>query len=705
MDDCGSRWLAATLEMLFERRPWSGAGRDSYQSLGYHWFSIGTHTMWALIRAVLTPVKLFLGYDVFVSYARSDGSKYVDDLVRRLESVVAPRADLHESTPGPTLPFSLIVAVALSRVLAIACTRGTLQSVHIDAEVKWFRRLSGGPVLPLEFEGVAASDAIWWHRITGLPTIVRDQDAFRITQCIGFWKRSRRLTAGLALLGLALAVVSYLGAQANARYAAFADVERASRSEITESQFGGPGVVRALLAVRSWRRSHNAAALGIISEMLPQFAAPLIAWKSPVHQITRIAIDRTGQLIAVTNGKIVSVLTRDGREIGSFPMPIPTESVRVAFTSQPGEVVALGEGWVCRELLSQWSTAPCTKLGVTGKALLSSDGEWIAVSEGGRITLLHADLTGESRTLTGEALCFFGDYLRTRTTLHAADAVVDYPLRTGVFELPPVKATAPPYAEACSHDLVVYSGTYMGTRARWIRSKPQGADDEWQVRWAVAGASFSADGSRMVVPDPTGAHLWARGSSGWEQSTHLPGADAVALSEHDEAVTANEDSEVTISDVSDSRLLARWSKTSPDARRSLAFDGRWRNVEERNGWAESLLGKAPDRYLSDDKHWEVNVHANRIDISDAEVGNRILRLARPGAVTTMAFASDGRSIAVEQGDQVLVWSLDPEEYVRQICERIGLYWVTATTMDFDSDTFRQICGVDVRSLTSRLRGR
>lgn len=632
--------------------------------------------MWAWVRALLTPVKLFLGYDVFVSYSRADASQYIDELVRRLDSIVAPRADLHETAPGPTLPFGLVMAVAFSRVLVIACTQGSLQSVHVDAELKWFRRLSGGPVLPVTFKDVSVSEAIWWPRIAGLPVIGSDQDAFRVAQCVRFWKRSRRLTVGLCLLGLALGVVIYLGAQANARYVAFADVERASRMAFTETEgnFIGPGVRRALFAVRSWKRSPNTAALQIISEMLPSVSAPVVVWQANVSHITQVIIDETGQYIAVTDGKIATMFSRRGQRIGSFTVPTPTNSLQIAFGKRAGEVLASAEGQLCREVATQWSTPTCQSLGAKGKSLLSGTGLWVAISDAGRVTVLHTDTKGEVCTVAGEAQRFFGSRLLVRT----------------------------PAAVFVEYMLVGDSCQFLRTEANTLTTV--GAPS-MEVAWANARYAFSADGSHMVVPELTGTQLWARdGGGAWKLAMHLPGGYAGGISERNEAVTVDEDSFITVAELSDARLVASWAASAPDTRQLKMFDGRWRNVEERDSMVETLLG-APKPYLSDDKRWEFNLWESRIEISDAGTGNLILHLARSGSgPVRMAFSGDSRSIAIDQAANVQVWSLDSEAYVRQLCERIGLYGLTSSPNPWSPESFSQICGIDINKLQKRLSG-
>lgn len=78
--------------------------------------------MWFLIRAILVPFKLAFGYDVFISYARRDGSPYAEALVNQLSASIAPRIDIQETRASENLPILLLAAVALSRVLVIVST-------------------------------------------------------------------------------------------------------------------------------------------------------------------------------------------------------------------------------------------------------------------------------------------------------------------------------------------------------------------------------------------------------------------------------------------------------------------------------------------------------------------------------------------------------------------------------------------------------
>jgi hypothetical protein len=319
----------------------------------------GGDLLWRPIRWLVTPFKLFLGYDVFVSYARADGSGYVDSLVDRLDEVIAPRSDVHEAAPGVTLPLSLLASLVSSRVLVVLCTPMAARSASVSAEVTWFVRLSGGPVLPIEI-GQAATEAIWWSRIAGVPRIAPDQDLPRIRQCVGFWTRSRRLTVGLVALAVAFIALAVMSVRARHGFAALSDVEKASRlSDPDSSSEGEASAARALFAVRSWRTSPNPAALQIMGDVIGKLPRPVIGWYSGVEPIVAITTDPSGMFVAVADRDSVAVFRRDGHLVSQFPVPVRKAGVQLVLTAAGVDVTARRAGrGIGRRVLSR----PCRAL-------------------------------------------------------------------------------------------------------------------------------------------------------------------------------------------------------------------------------------------------------------------------------------------------------------------------------------------------------
>lgn len=88
--------------------------------------------------------KLILGDDVFISYARRDGSDYVLALANRLVSEgLSCFVDQFNGETGPTLPRGVLKALARSAMLVIVGTPGTIGSASIEQEVRRFRDRPG----------------------------------------------------------------------------------------------------------------------------------------------------------------------------------------------------------------------------------------------------------------------------------------------------------------------------------------------------------------------------------------------------------------------------------------------------------------------------------------------------------------------------------------------------------------------------------
>jgi hypothetical protein len=163
-----------------------------------------------------------------------------------------------------------------------------------------------------------------------------------------------------------------------------------------------------------------------------------------------------------------------------------------------------------------------------------------------------------------------------------------------------------------------------------------------------------------------------------------------------------DEGEIFIADISDPRLVASWRSSAAPAAHQRDLDGRWRNVDERNGMVEDLLG-APKATLSDNKKWTVNVWEREIEVADAQSGNRVLHLPHSAPVVA-AFSADSRAIAIEQAGHVQMWSLDPDAYIGQLCERLALHERAAAPSGWLPAEFLAICRIDPGCIGRRLFG-
>lgn len=223
--------------------------------------------MWRpLLRVFLVPFKFVFGYDVFISYARLDGSSYAEALCNELSSSAAPRIDLQETRPNQRLPLLLKAAIALSKVLVVVGTPAAAKSEHVSEEVATFTALSDGPVVLIQLSH-PVGDTNWRAGVPGVPYIVEaDTSASsanqpsllvirRILGSVGFWKRSRRLSAA-ALCGLAITSVlgtSVYTASASRKATRAAALATAAEALLQQPATDTSAPLIAALAATGWR--------------------------------------------------------------------------------------------------------------------------------------------------------------------------------------------------------------------------------------------------------------------------------------------------------------------------------------------------------------------------------------------------------------------------------------------------------------------
>ena len=169
--------------------------------------------------ALLFPVRLVLGFDVFVSYARADGTDYAGALAAQLAKVVSPRIDQQGTNPGEKPDWWLHLEVMLSRVFVVLNTPAAAVSPHVAAEVKTFVKWGGCTILPVELD-FALENAAWHPEIFGVSRIKEPAAAVtagrpspavesKIASAVGFWRLSRRRALATALFLAALSGMSY----------------------------------------------------------------------------------------------------------------------------------------------------------------------------------------------------------------------------------------------------------------------------------------------------------------------------------------------------------------------------------------------------------------------------------------------------------------------------------------------------------------
>src|SRR5216684_1700331 len=121
-------------------------------------------SLWKYIR------RYRFRYDIFISYARADGSSYAKQLRERLKQLdFTAFLDETEITPGDPLRHSLRGALERSATLVIVGTPSAAKSLYIALEVGHFaatgRRIIpinvGGSITDAPWDAVRANELVW----------------------------------------------------------------------------------------------------------------------------------------------------------------------------------------------------------------------------------------------------------------------------------------------------------------------------------------------------------------------------------------------------------------------------------------------------------------------------------------------------------------------------------------------------------------
>jgi WD40 repeat protein len=206
------------------------------------------------------------GFDVFISYARSDGSPFSEALRAALsDAKLRVFLDSTELPDGTNLPLYLTTAIRRSSVVAIVCTPGAFKSSWILREAEIATRL-GKLIVPLiagpELSSVESSTELgrillnctWISDVGILDSTPRADTLVRLRRSSGFMRRSRRITAAYGAAALVFGAVAalsfwlYLRAETNRLLATSRQL-----AALAESALGDEYDLGTLLAVTSDR--------------------------------------------------------------------------------------------------------------------------------------------------------------------------------------------------------------------------------------------------------------------------------------------------------------------------------------------------------------------------------------------------------------------------------------------------------------------
>lgn len=170
------------------------------------------------MRALRTLIRHLFAYDIFVSYARRDGTVYASELAAALtHRGYSCFFDRFEAI-GADLVSQTMRALRHSRVLVVVGTPAAMESAAVRLEIERFVESRGTVIV---IASVDVDGAAWAHSVKGTPVIVESEEALsrgspsvaaisRIDVTLAFLRQQRRLQGTVLAVAIAGFVVAAL---------------------------------------------------------------------------------------------------------------------------------------------------------------------------------------------------------------------------------------------------------------------------------------------------------------------------------------------------------------------------------------------------------------------------------------------------------------------------------------------------------------
>lgn len=177
------------------------------------------------------------GYDVFISYSRSDGLRYAQALYVGLnERGLAPFIDVVGTSPGQSTPASVLRRLRRSSMLVLVCSSGAAASKNISEEIEAFIP-TGRNIVVIDMEG-ALLGAVFMDHLGGLPVQAETMSALAlgkpsaaivdaVISAVDFVRRSSRLR--YSTIAASLLAATLIGGSVWISTKIVADADRAAR--------------------------------------------------------------------------------------------------------------------------------------------------------------------------------------------------------------------------------------------------------------------------------------------------------------------------------------------------------------------------------------------------------------------------------------------------------------------------------------------
>lgn len=171
--------------------------------------AMASYLMHFLLTGIELPFRYLFGRDIFISYSRSDASKYAPSLALALQAKrpkLSFYLDRWIAPPSGELPHSLKRHLRWSSILVVVCTENAIKSKFVKDELSSFSKL-GRKVIPVDVDGAFHSvdpEQSPWNEISGASWEEESREAVasghpsenvieRILKSVEFTNQDRRL--------------------------------------------------------------------------------------------------------------------------------------------------------------------------------------------------------------------------------------------------------------------------------------------------------------------------------------------------------------------------------------------------------------------------------------------------------------------------------------------------------------------------------
>ena len=575
-----------------------------------------------------------LGFDIFISYRRSDGSAYAEKLWRDLKAAgITPFLDRDETPGGAQLTPSLVRALRRSRMLVVLLTPDVLDSEWVQQEVETFSKFKGRAIAPINIDNYIARHKLDGTRLArlkdyswieetrqGLETGVPSETV--LTE-IGKGFRKVRVRSISRLIVIAVMVALGIAA-----VAAFTEMRRAqgeaqvalagqtaAQAELIRTQDNSQLDLAAALAFDSLQRSPSRQAEQIVRAALESLPILLASFQTK---------DAIGIAFA-PDGKDILTLSRDNR----------------GRNSRNAELHSLS-GKPPRKLFACGQSEPCNIALTAGVAAVAS-----ARPEGGSTVRVVDLITGIARVTFS-----WGSMPATVITDASAEAIaaIDSAGKACVWR--PASPGQPICVEGPAN-----ARWWLNDNGKLLASRFEDENDDENVTWRVwnteTGAEVDKTGGGLTMSQ-TGRYIAHTSRSTRIQVHDLEKGVTMPNLQHEDVVNDiafNRDDRIMASSSGSNLRLWVFEGPGPDVPVATAISATHHSLRGFTADGLGLVTEAGRPLATDVLFWRIQVRDGRIDLVPRQ------RIHHQAQVYEVAAHKDGTTYAtLDAKGEVRVWS-------------------------------------------------